>query len=105
LLLDAGGDQVRTEQLDALGHGAGRDQNLGDEDFVVLKLLADDVHAIEQALLQDVLRRDALVQGLLYTSLYLGRAALLQPGTNVSQNGAHSDVSPFTILSFGFPAG
>ena len=86
---------MRTEHFDALGHCARSDQNLGNEYFVVLKLLADDIHAVEQALLEDLAGRDAFVQRLLYASLYLGRAALLQPGTNFIQN-AHVELLLFS---------
>ena len=37
-------------------HGARRNQNFGDEDFVVLELRADDAHARNQSLVEDILR-------------------------------------------------
>ena len=53
------------QKLGAHVHGPGGDQDLGDKDLVVLEFLADHVHAVEQTLVQDLLNRNALVNGLL----------------------------------------
>ena len=67
--LDAGLRQKRLEQRNALVHGARRDQDLGHKDLVVLELFTDDVHAVQKALFEDLLRRNAFVDRLLDEAL------------------------------------
>ena len=52
-------------------HGAGGYQDFGNENFVVLELFADDVHAIHQTLFQNLVRGDAFVDGLLHQGFHV----------------------------------
>ena len=79
LFLHAGSDQQGTQHRDAL-FMRGRHQNLGDKDLVVLEFAADDVHAGQQAVLQNVLGGDPFVNGLLNKLFDLWRLAGLQIG-------------------------
>ena len=63
--LEAGLREERLEQQEALLHGPGRDQHLGDEDLVALEALADDRHARDEAVLDDPARVLARVEALL----------------------------------------
>ena len=74
---------MRTQDFGALVHGAGGDQNFGDEDLVVFELFADGVHTAQKALLQDLAGRNAFIQRLLHKFLYLGDTALLQCVTDI----------------------
>lgn len=71
------GSQQGLEQFGAHAYGAGSDQHLGNKNFVVLEFFANDIHAVQQTLLQDRLGTDAFVNGLLDQSLdYLCFAGL-----------------------------
>ena len=86
----------RLQQLGAHVHGAGRHQHLGHEHFVVLELLANDTHAVEQPLIQDLLHRDAFVDGLLNQFFHDLGFTPLEVFRNVCQN-AHT-AFPFLII-------
>ena len=62
--------QVGLQNLNALLHGLGSNQHLGNEDLVSLELVADDCHGVNHALVQNVDRSVALVQCLLNQTGY-----------------------------------
>ena len=62
LRLNACLGQVGLEQLRTHVHGTCRHQNLRDKDLVGLETTADHVHTGQQAILQDLLSGDALLQ-------------------------------------------
>ena len=77
-LADLGGvvaGQVRLQNLNALLHGLGGDQHFGNEDFVLLELVAHDAHGVDHALVQNVDRSVALVQCFLNQTGYQFRLA------------------------------
>jgi len=59
------GRQQRLEDLAARLHRARGDKHLGHIDLVGLEALADDAHARDQPLVEDIRRADLLLQGLL----------------------------------------
>ena len=61
--------QQGLEQVGTHIHGTGSHQNFGNENFIVLELLADDAHTGQQTLFQNLLGGNAFVNGLLYQSL------------------------------------
>ena len=84
--LDAGRNQVGLQDGDAGVHGAGGNEDLRDENFIVFELFADDVHTGEQALVEDLCGLDALVDRLLDQLLDLGGASLLQEAADFFEN-------------------
>ena len=92
--LDAVGGQQGLQQSRAHIHGPGRDQHVGHEDLVVLKLLAHHGHTGHEALGEDVVGRDALVDALLHQRGHGLGVALLQARGNVVEN-AHGVYPPF----------
>ena len=81
--LHAGLRHQGLQQGGAHVHGAGRHQHLRHEHLVVLELLANHVHAAQQALVQDLLYRNALVNGLLNQLFHDLRFAALQVFRNI----------------------